>query len=380
VGLFSRSKKESQIGVEFQHDGVAVAQVRTGQNSPGDIIRSEFVAAAGQEAQVEALKKWVHDHMLQKTPCICLVADDDCDIYQVERPEVDDSEMVQAVTWKIKDLINYDVTNAVVDSYPMPVSSKHKQQQVGVVAARETVISNYVGSIKTTALELNALPVVNSMNDKLKQYAQRFNAQSIRERGLIAISLLVVISYLWWINIATPWMQDIEALQATNQRIVRDVENNRAIIRDTRQAMAAGVYQEKENQLTRLSKDLAALEDQLRVTTIELIDPEKMFQLMNQLIYRDSRLKLLSLKRREVKPAIPPINEEEVEEPGIYRHVLEIEFAGKYLDILKYMQKLELLDWKLLWDEIEIASDEYPNVTVKVVISTLSTRKEWVGI
>ena len=227
---------------------------------------------------------------------------------------------------------------------------------------------------------MKSLPVVNSMNDKLKQYAQRFNAQSIRERGLIAISLLVVISYLWWINIATPWMQDIEALQATNQRIVRDVENNRAIIRDTRQAIAAGVYQEKENQLTRLSKDLAALEDQLRVTTIELIDPEKMFQLMNQLIYRDSRLKLLSLKRREVKPAIPPINEEEVEEPGIYRHVLEIEFAGKYLDILKYMQKLELLDWKLLWDEIEIASDEYPNVTVKVVISTLSTRKEWVGI
>ena len=33
------------------------------------------------------------------------------------------------------------------------------------------------------------------MNDKLKQYAQRFNAQSIRERGLIAASLLVVISY-----------------------------------------------------------------------------------------------------------------------------------------------------------------------------------------
>jgi hypothetical protein len=44
------------------------------------------------------------------------------------------------------------------------------------------------------------------------------------------------------------------------------------------------------------------------------------------------------------------------------------------------MQSLESLDWKLLWDEIEIISDEYPKVTVKVVISTLSTRKAWVGI
>ena len=44
------------------------------------------------------------------------------------------------------------------------------------------------------------------------------------------------------------------------------------------------------------------------------------------------------------------------------------------------MQSLERLDWKLLWDEIDIVAGEYPAVTVKVVISTLSTRKEWVGI
>ena len=41
---------------------------------------------------------------------------------------------------------------------------------------------------------------------------------------------------------------------------------------------------------------------------------------------------------------------------------------------------MEALDWKLLWDEIEIVIDEYPRVVVKVVMSTLSTRKEWVGI
>ena len=218
------------------------------------------------------------------------------------------------------------------------------------------------------------------MNDRLKQYAQRFNAYSIRERGLIAISILVVITYFWWVGYAAPMMKRVEALQVKNQSTAREIDSNRAVVRSTRQAIAAGVHQEKERQLLKLSKDLAALEDQLRVTTIELIDPEKMFLLMNELIYRDSRLKLLGLKRREVKPAIAPVNEEEIDEVSIYRHVLEIEFAGKYLDILRYMQKLEALDWKLLWDEIELTSEEYPEVTVKVVISTLSTRKEWVGI
>jgi MSHA biogenesis protein MshJ len=204
------------------------------------------------------------------------------------------------------------------------------------------------------------------MINDLKQYTQRFDAQSIRERGLIGFTLVVVTAFLWWNNYATPLISEVEILQTENQRIEREIENTRNIVSQIRNSIASGVHREKEAQL--------------QTTTVELIDPEKMFQLLNQLIYRDSKLKLLSLKRREVKPAIPVAEGEEAGQPGIYRHVLEIEFAGKYLDILSYMETLEALDWKLLWDEIEIVSDEHPVVTFKLVISTLSTRKEWVGI
>ncbi len=159
MGLFSTAKRDSQIGVDFLSDGVAVAQVQSGGKAPGQILRSEFVEADGQEAQVEALKHWVRSNGLQKIPCVCLVANDDCDVYQVEKPEVEDSEMLQALTWKIKDLVNYDVANAVVDCYPMPVSNKNKQEQVGVVAARETVVQSYIDSIKASSMHLTALDI-----------------------------------------------------------------------------------------------------------------------------------------------------------------------------------------------------------------------------
>ena len=158
MGLFSAAQKDSQVGVDFLPDGVAVVQVGVGKKHSGRILRNEFVEADGQEAQIEALKSWVQTHGLQKTPCVCLVAGDDCDVYQVERPEVEDSELIQAVSWKIKDLINYDVSHAVVDSYPMP-ESKNKQQQVGVVAAREAVIRNYVDGIKASSMNLSALDI-----------------------------------------------------------------------------------------------------------------------------------------------------------------------------------------------------------------------------
>ena len=105
-----------------------------------------------------------------------------------------------------------------------------------------------------------------------------------------------------------------------------------------------------------------------------------MFSLMSQMIYRESGLKLLNLQRVEVRPAIQPVEGEENNDPGIYRHVLEVKFSGNYADILNYIQKLEVIEQKLLWDAIEVISAEHPKIIVKLTISTLSTREEWVGV
>lgn len=172
MGLFSSANKDSRIGVDFLQQGVAVALLKARGRNAGKVLRAEFVEARGQEAQVEALRKWVQRNRLQKTPCYCLVAPDDRDIYQVEKPEVDDAEMIQALTWKIKDLLNFEVSNAVVESYSMPVSSKKNLQQIGVVAARETVIGSYVESIKSTALALNVLDVHELARSNLKVVRQ----------------------------------------------------------------------------------------------------------------------------------------------------------------------------------------------------------------
>lgn len=217
------------------------------------------------------------------------------------------------------------------------------------------------------------------MNSYFKSNAEKFDALSLRERFLFGFTILVVISLAWWHFYAAPVMLETNILADENSRISTEVNQTRAAIKDIRNTIAAGVNQEKKVKLAQLEKALEAVEERLRLKTIELIDPEKMFSLMTQLVYRDSRLKLLSLKRREVKPAIT-LPEEQQGDTGIYRHVLEVKFSGKFADILKYMQSLEALDWKLIWDEIEVVSDEYPLITVKVVISTLSTRKEWVGV
>ena len=222
------------------------------------------------------------------------------------------------------------------------------------------------------------------MNNSLKisaleTAAQNFNALTLRERLLFVFTILVSISVVWWYFYVEPMQLKTKSLVKENIRISNEVVITRRTINDIRSRIAQGVDQDKTRKLAQLELALEAVDERLRLKTIELIDPEQMFQLMTRLVYKESKLKLLSLKRREVKQAITP-SENQPDEYGIYRHVLEVKFSGKFLDILKYMQSLENLDWKLIWDEIEIVTDEYPRITVKVVISTLSTRKEWVGV
>ena len=169
MSLFSSVKKGSNVGVLFLTDGVAVAQVNTGKKAPGQLMRSEFIPAADRNAQVAALADWVRDNRLQKAPCVCVANVADYDVYQVEKPEVPEEELISAVTWKIKDLINYDVSQAVVDCYPMPASTKNNQAQMSVVSAAESAIGGYVENIKASGLQLQAIDIPELVLSNLDQ-------------------------------------------------------------------------------------------------------------------------------------------------------------------------------------------------------------------
>jgi MSHA biogenesis protein MshJ len=212
-----------------------------------------------------------------------------------------------------------------------------------------------------------------------EENADKFNALSIRERILFGVTILAVSGYAWWAYFAEPMMAKVEMLTVANNRAMTETSNAQLSIQQIKARLEAGVHKDKDDQLARLQKELSAIEEQMQLKASELVAPQEMFKLMTRLIYKESKLELLSLKRREVKPAIAP-KEGEEDSDGIYRHVLEVNLSGKYEDILTYMTSLESLNWKLIWEEIEISRGVYPLVKVKVVISTLSTRKEWVGV
>jgi len=179
ISLFSSTKQDKQIGLDFQPGGVAVVQVQSGKKPKGKLLLSEYLPSVGQKAQTQALKEWVSDNRLKNSSCVCLLADDDYDVYQIEKPEVEEAELTQALSWRIKDLINYDVNSAVIDCYPMPASTKNNQQQISVVSAHESTVGLYVSSVTSAGLKINAIDIHDLVHKYLSCIHQGSNQTQV---------------------------------------------------------------------------------------------------------------------------------------------------------------------------------------------------------
>lgn len=60
--------------------------------------------------------------------------------------------------------------------------------------------------------------------------------------------------------------------------------------------------------------------------------------------------------------------------PPIYKHGLDIELRGSYLDLLNYLNKLEDAHAKLFWSNATFSAGTYPDNTLRASVFMLSTQ------
>jgi MSHA biogenesis protein MshJ len=58
---------------------------------------------------------------------------------------------------------------------------------------------------------------------------------------------------------------------------------------------------------------------------------------------------------------------------------LELTVSGAYLDILAYLQDLERLPTQLYWGDLGLDS-QYPTMTVRIVVYTMSLDRAWLSV
>lgn len=216
------------------------------------------------------------------------------------------------------------------------------------------------------------------VSDKLQSLLSRIDGLSLRERVLVLMTVLVLLFLLWHSLLMGP-------LQVRRQSIntrIQEIEAQIAELDAEAEAVIARQEEDpdKENRqhLARLQQELARLDERLQAMTDGLISPQEMPRVLEELLTRESNLRLVKLENLTAVPLLaepaPAVA------PNVFRHALRLEFEGGYLDTLRYLRNLEALSRRLFWQDLEIEVVHYPKSRVTITVHTLSLREGWIGV
>jgi MSHA biogenesis protein MshI len=182
--LFGASgRNPGWLCINLRPDRVDVSHVVARGKARPEITRCEsFRKADDDAATLSRLRKELH---FDRYRCTTLLKSGDYQMVQVDTPNVPAREAKSAVRWRIRDLIDYPVESATIDSLfiPQPDGAAGRNQQMIAVAARNEVIAAAVKPFNDADIPLEVIDV--------PELAQRNLAQCLEPvgRGLALLAL-----------------------------------------------------------------------------------------------------------------------------------------------------------------------------------------------
>ena len=237
----------------------------------------------------------------------------------------------------------------------------------------------------------------------MKQYwqkiVQKVDALSLRERVIIFVMLAVL--FITIFNAALLDRQFSKQKQLSSQ-----VNTGQAQLSQIRAEIQKAVHVNSDPDAANRDKLQALMQQSEQMQTVlldmqkGLVSPDKMTVLLEDILKRDRKLRLLSLKtlapanladaagvglgtaqEKAIAASATRTADSNQPAPGaVYKHGVEIVVQGEYLDMLDYMAALEAMPWQLFWGRAKLNVDEYPVATLTLTLFTLSLDKKWLNL
>jgi MSHA biogenesis protein MshI len=159
LSIFRRiDKTRGQIGVHRTEDGFALAQILApAVDGKHELTHCSYEA----DENIEALTRTVRHLSHRKVPTISVLPSSSYHMLLVEAPDVPDEELRAAVRWRIKDLIDFHIDDAVIDVFQMPAHGRGgPNHMMYAIAARAEWVRREVADLDAAGLELEVMDVI----------------------------------------------------------------------------------------------------------------------------------------------------------------------------------------------------------------------------
>ncbi len=207
-----------------------------------------------------------------------------------------------------------------------------------------------------------------------------FNQRQLRDRVVLSLALLVVLFFLWDSLLLQPNDEQSKKYQKEVSSLRGSLEELKAKEQQLLDRRDYDPDREDWQRFKALQHQLLVSKAELQRNVDSLITPQAMTELLKDILSRQQELQLLSLENQPAEAL--DMGSGEKEKPavsGLYRHRIEMKFTGNYLGTLAYLRELDTLPGSLVWEELEIETQKYPQMIVRLQVYTLSLKERWIG-
>ncbi|MFB2685531.1 MSHA biogenesis protein MshJ [Shewanella mangrovisoli] len=214
------------------------------------------------------------------------------------------------------------------------------------------------------------------MKARFEQLAQKFDVLSQRERGLIALAVLVLVAMSAYMPIESLWKQQhsmaqqVKALEQENKISMQQIDLYQ-------QRLAMDPNQDYRQRLNLLQQQNQEIDAQLGEQMVDMVPADYMPELLGNLLGQVQGIKLL--KFTSVTP-VPLLAVGEEKKLNLYSHGIRMSLEGDYFSVLRFVEAVEAMPDKLYWKRLDYKVADYPKGKIDIELYTLSINKDFISV
>ncbi|HYM36572.1 MAG TPA: hypothetical protein VET48_14330 [Steroidobacteraceae bacterium] len=159
--LLNKSPRHGpRAGIMVFDRNVAIAVVQRRPGKRPVLEHCAVYSCEGDETVEQVLRRIIAKLGLARAGVFAVANTSDYQLLQVEAPEVLPAELRAAIRWRLRDVIDFHIDDAVVDVFEIPDQSRRAQNKMlFAVAARSAAVQRLVSAIAPSARHFDVIDI-----------------------------------------------------------------------------------------------------------------------------------------------------------------------------------------------------------------------------
>ena len=174
------SNKNNLTGIVKHSEGLAFASIK--KNNTAKPVLTECLFQPQLSDINTTLKQLLQSLTVKKTPLITVLTSSEFTFLLMQRPTVENDELIEAVRWQIKDQLKYPAEEAIIQILDIPGQQERgRLPMIYVIAAHQETVKSTINLLSETKFDLRFIDI--------PELAQR-NISALLPEDFIGVALL----------------------------------------------------------------------------------------------------------------------------------------------------------------------------------------------